>query len=96
MEGTPEEELGGEEARDCDWAREGPAAGKVLLRRLASACVEAVWGGKEAWAGPASDLTERFRNREHLPWNRLFVKCPDNGGQGMRDWLFTKADWRPG
>lgn len=46
MEGYPGEELGGEEARDCDWARKGTAAGKVLLRRVAWACVEAIWGGK--------------------------------------------------
>lgn len=33
-------------------------------------------GWKGAWAGLASDLTEKFRNSEHLPWTRLFVKCP--------------------
>lgn len=76
MEGSPGEELGGEEARDCDWALKGTAAGKVLLRRVAWACVEAIWGGKGAWAGLASDLTEKFRNSEASAMDQALCQVP--------------------
>lgn len=86
LEGSPGEGPGGEEARGGDGARKGDAAGQVLWRRAAWARVEALRGGEEAWAGLAGDLTDRLRTSEHLPGTRLFVRCPDNRGQGLRDW----------
>lgn len=38
--------MGGEEARDCDWARKGTTVGKALMQRVAWACVEVFLGRK--------------------------------------------------
>lgn len=79
MEGSSGEELGGEEIKglrrgeEGDCPRQGADAegGMGICPRLSGA-------GTRLGAGPATDITEKFRNSEHLPWTWLFARCPDD------------------